>query len=78
MSLVTLASGGLDSSLVAVLARENGIEQFPLFIDYGQICRDQELEACIRVFSRLGLPKPEVMDRPVSANSYRLVSRIAV
>jgi 7-cyano-7-deazaguanine synthase len=62
MSLVTLTSGGLDSTLVAVLAKEDGIEQFPLFIDYGQICRDQELEACIRVFSRLGLPNPEVMN----------------
>ncbi len=62
MSLVILTSGGLDSTLVAVLAKEDGIEQFPLFIDYGQICRDQELEACIRVFSRLGLPNPEVMN----------------
>ena len=58
MSLVTLTSGGLDSTLVAVLAKEDGIEQFPLFIDYGQICRDQELEACIRVFFQTRFAKP--------------------
>lgn len=61
MSLVTLVSGGLDSTLMAVLAKEEGIDQLPLFIDYGQICREQELNACIKVHKELGLPKPVVM-----------------
>jgi 7-cyano-7-deazaguanine synthase len=61
MSIVTLASGGLDSSLIAVLAKEEGITQFPLFIDYGQICKEQELKACLTIHKRLGLPIPEVM-----------------
>ena len=46
MSMVTLVSGGLDSTLVAFLAREQGLEQHPLFIDYGQRARDRELAAC--------------------------------
>ena len=33
MSVVNLVSGGLDSTLIAVMMREEGIEQFPLFID---------------------------------------------
>lgn len=62
MSLVTLVSGGLDSSLMAILAKEEGIHQFPLFIDYGQICKEQELKACYAVHKKLDLPPPVVMD----------------
>ena len=36
MSIVTLVSGGLDSTLVAKLAQEQGLQIFPLFVDYGQ------------------------------------------
>ena len=62
MSLVTLVSGGLDSTLMAVLAEEEGIRQFPLFIDYGQICKEQELKACLAVHETLGLPSPVIMN----------------
>ena len=62
MSIVTLVSGGLDSSLVAALALEEGVSQFPLFIDYGQRSRDRELAACQGVMRRLGLPAPVVAD----------------
>jgi 7-cyano-7-deazaguanine synthase len=60
MSIVTLVSGGLDSTLVAYLAREEGIQQFPLFVDYGQRSREQELAACRRAMVDLGLPDPTV------------------
>ena len=62
MSVVTLVSGGLDSSLVALLAKEEGLNQFPLFVDYGQRARDKELAACRGVMSALDLPSPEVAD----------------
>ena len=62
MGLVTLVSGGLDSTLLAVLAQEEGVQQQPLFIDYGQICKDQELAACIRVHKEHNLPIPAEMD----------------
>ncbi|MGC6400331.1 7-cyano-7-deazaguanine synthase [Sphingomonas sp. FW199] len=58
MSVVTLVSGGLDSFLVACLAKEEGLTQYPLFIDYGQRARDQEFTACLRGMERLGLPAP--------------------
>lgn len=60
MSVVTLVSGGLDSTLVALLARESGLDQYPLFIDYGQRARDRELAACRRSMTRLGVPAPVV------------------
>ena len=62
MSLVALVSGGLDSTLMAVMAREEGITQYPLFIDYGQIFREREWEACCLVHNRLGLPQPKRCD----------------
>lgn len=62
MSIVTLVSGGLDSTLVAKLAQEEGLSQYPLFVNYGQRARDEELLACRRAMDRLGLPAPVVLD----------------
>lgn len=62
MSIVTLVSGGLDSTLMALLVKEEEIEQYPLFIDYGQICKEQELKACNIVHKNLGLPPPAIMN----------------
>lgn len=62
MSMITLVSGGLDSTLVAMLTRDAGIQQYPLFIDYGQRAKDLELSTCLAEFERLELPKPEVMN----------------
>lgn len=61
MSIVTLVSGGLDSTLMAVLTQEEKIVQFPLFIDYGQINKDKELSACLNNFKRHKLPTPKIM-----------------
>ena len=44
MSFVNLVSGGLDSTLVGVMAKEEGVEHFPLFIDYGQRAARKEWE----------------------------------
>jgi 7-cyano-7-deazaguanine synthase len=62
MSTVALVSGGLDSTLVALLAKEAGVALHPLFIDYGQRARDRELDACRRAMRRLALPEPKVAD----------------
>lgn len=60
MSIVTLVSGGLDSTLVAKLAQEEGVRQHPLFINYGQRSLDRELAACQRAMVDLNLPEPKV------------------
>lgn len=62
MSMITLVSGGLDSTLMAVLAKEERLEQFPLFIDYGQRAGRQEWRTCQRIFDKLKLPLPVRMD----------------
>jgi 7-cyano-7-deazaguanine synthase len=60
MSTVTLVSGGLDSTVLALLTHEEGISQFPLFIDYGQLGKEREFDACVRNLGLMGLPRPEV------------------
>ncbi|MGF6655358.1 7-cyano-7-deazaguanine synthase [Paraburkholderia youngii] len=62
MSIVNLASGGLDSTLVGVMIKESGIAQFPLFVDYGQIAGLREWTTSQLVHERLELPAPTRMD----------------
>lgn len=62
MSLVVLMSGGLDSSLAAVLGKDAGVQLIPLFVDYGQLAKDRELAACEGICRSFGLPAPVVMD----------------
>lgn len=62
MSLVTLVSGGLDSTLMAVMAKKDGLEQHPLFIDYGQRAAEREWQVCRTLFRTYKLPKPTKMD----------------
>ncbi len=44
------------------MAKEEGIEVFPLFIDYGQRAAAREWEACMRVHRQLSLAEPVRMD----------------
>jgi len=62
VSFVNLVSGGLDSTLVGVLAKEEGATVYPLFIDYGQRAAQREWETCQRVHLQLSLPTPIRMD----------------
>lgn len=62
MRLVNLVSGGLDSTLIGVLAKEEGHVLFPLFIDYGQRAAQKEWTTCLRVHNDLALPTPVRMD----------------
>ena len=62
MSLVTLVSGGLDSSLMSLMAHEEGVVLSPLFIDYGQLGAAREWTACKLLHERHGLPLVTRMD----------------
>jgi 7-cyano-7-deazaguanine synthase len=62
MGIVTLVSGGLDSTLMAVLAKESDIRQSPLFVNYGQRALRRELAACRRSLRMNDLPRPSVMN----------------
>lgn len=56
MSIVTLVSGGIDSTLMSMMAHEEGIVINPLFVDYGQLSSNREWNACEQLHGRYGLP----------------------
>lgn len=62
MSIVNLVSGGLDSTVVGIMAKEEGIEVRPLFVDYGQRAGRKEWETCQYVHAVFGLPTPTKMN----------------
>ena len=62
MGIVTLVSGGLDSTLMSVMADEVGATLFPLFIDYGQLGAAKEWAACQRLHARFNLPSVTRLD----------------
>lgn len=64
MTAISLLSGGLDSAVVAGLLNRDGWQQWPLFVDYGQLNRDLELESCQRICRRLALPSAEILQIP--------------
>src|ERR1700722_3951338 len=59
MKLVTLVSGGIDSTLMSVLAKEQDFELYPLFINYGQLGEKLEWQACVYNHKKHGLPNPK-------------------
>jgi len=64
MKVISLVSGGLDSTVMAQLIHEEGHEQIPLFVDYGQINLESEKRACLANFLRLSLPTPKTISLP--------------
>lgn len=62
MGIVTLVSGGIDSTLMSLMAQEEGIQLFPLFVDYGQLGAAKEWEACRHLHKKHGLPTVTRMD----------------
>jgi 7-cyano-7-deazaguanine synthase len=62
MKIVPLVSGGLDSTVVAALAKESGADIWPLFVDYGQRAAQRERNTVDIALERLGLRPPKVAD----------------
>src|SRR5262245_44712979 len=60
-TLVTLVSGGIDSTLMSVLAKEQDFQLYPLFIDYGQLSAKLEWEACQYNHLKHNLSTPKKM-----------------
>ena len=61
MRVVTLSSGGVDSSVTMLLLKERNYSVFPLFVNYGQLSAEREWHACQSICKFLDL-KPERMD----------------
>ncbi|MGI6459868.1 MAG: 7-cyano-7-deazaguanine synthase [Candidatus Hydrogenedentales bacterium] len=62
MSIVILVSGGIDSTLMSLMAHEEGFVINPLFVDYGQLSSNREWNACEQLHKRYGLPLVKRMD----------------
>lgn len=62
MALVTLVSGGFDSTVMSLMAHDEGLEIHPLFIDYGQRSAEREWAACQLQHLSHQLPPPHKMD----------------
>jgi len=62
MSIVNLVSGGIASTLMSLMAHEEGIVINPLFVDYGQLSSNREWNACEQLHERYGLPLVKRMD----------------
>ena len=62
VNVVLLASGGVDSSVLATLYADRGSEVWPLFINYGQLAAEREWTACQVVMNALPVKKPQYMD----------------
>lgn len=61
MRVVTLSSGGVDSSVTMLLLKKRNYSVFPLFVNYGQLSVEREWRACQSICKFLGL-QPERMD----------------
>jgi len=62
MAIVTLVSGGLDSTLMGLIAHEEGIVLHPLFVDYGQLSAAKEWVVCQFLHEKHSLPRVMRMD----------------
>jgi 7-cyano-7-deazaguanine synthase len=62
MAVVPLVSGGTDSLLMCKLLDIDKQEQYPIFIDYGQLAVDMEWASCKKIFKKSNLPEPERID----------------
>lgn len=62
MAIVTLVSGGLDSTIMSLIAHEEGIALHPLFVDYGQLGGGKEWAVCQLLHEKHGLPRVTRMD----------------
>jgi 7-cyano-7-deazaguanine synthase len=62
MGIVTLVSGGIDSTLMSLMAQEEGVQLFPLFVDYGQLGAAKEWEACQFLHEKYDMPRVTRMD----------------
>ena len=55
MRIVSLSSGGIDSSVMMKLLKDRGNQIYPLFIDYGQLAAQAEWESCKKICKLLDL-----------------------
>lgn len=60
--VILLASGGLDSTTMAYWLLDKGMDFIPLFIDYGQHCKETELNTLKEILPQEYVDKIEIID----------------
>lgn len=71
MSVVLLASGGVDSSVLAAMYGERETQVWPLFVNYGQLAAEREWAACQSILDALPVEEPAYMDLSGFSNVVR-------
>jgi 7-cyano-7-deazaguanine synthase len=66
-NITILFSGGIDSSVLLALFKDQGIECHPLFVDYGQITAVREYNAAKKISKNLGLKLEKVSIPDISS-----------
>lgn len=59
---IVLASGGIDSAVSLLMAKENSRQVLPLYVDYGQASAEAEFQVLQKFCSKYGITKPEYAD----------------
>ena len=66
-NVTILFSGGIDSSVLLALFKDQGIKCHPLFVDYGQITAVREYDAAKKISKNLGLKLEKVTIPDISS-----------
>lgn len=73
--VTTLFSGGIDSSVLLALFKDQGLECTPLFIDYGQVTTEREYRAAAEVSKKMGLELEKISVPDVSKITINQLTR---
>jgi 7-cyano-7-deazaguanine synthase len=73
--VTVLLSGGIDSSVLLALLKDQGIESSPIFIDYGQATARREYKAATEISSKMGLKLEKISISDVSKITINQLTR---
>lgn len=73
--VTVLLSGGIDSSVLLALLKDQGIESSPIFIDYGQATAKREYKAATEISIKMGFELNKISIPDVSKITINQLTR---
>lgn len=73
--VTVLLSGGIDSSVLLALLKDQGIESSPLFIDYGQVTAKREYKAATEISTKMGFKLEKISVPDISKITINQLTR---
>lgn len=73
--VTVLVSGGIDSSILLALLKDQGIESSPLFIDYGQATARREYKAATEISLKMGFKLEKISIPDISKITINQLTR---